>query len=186
MIATILEKQSAVATADGIRAAFIEHNEELEWVAYFITGDPTMAAACVADAYAASVSHSQIFEDWLFHWARHATICTATKLVESRLVHLSHDYERRDCPHLAHQTLTRDEIETVVEEANFLIAKLDSLCRCALVLRGIEKRSACQTALLLGVSTNTVEVAYCAALEYLEVIRCEGLRQQGDFSGLWN
>ena len=57
--------------------------------------------------------------------------------------------------------------------------QLDVLCRFVLILCGVEKSSSGEAALLLGISKNAVEAAYCAALESLEVIRCQAILESG-------
>ena len=47
------------------------------------------------------------------------------------------------------------------------------MCRLALVLRGIEGYTVNDSALLLGISKATLEAAYCAGLESLEIITSE-------------
>jgi hypothetical protein len=46
---------------------------------------------------------------------------------------------------------------------------LDTLARFALVLRGIERQSVPESALLLGIPAVQVEAAYCAALQALRI-----------------
>jgi DNA-directed RNA polymerase specialized sigma24 family protein len=60
------------------------------------------------------------------------------------------------------------------------------LCRCALVLCGIEKYSTREAALLLGIDYTSVESAYCAALQFLDVIGCEQFRQENEFAAVCN
>jgi hypothetical protein len=50
---------------------------------------------------------------------------------------------------------------------------LDVLCRAAVVLIGIEHYSPTESAQILGISRTAVEAAYCAALEFFEILHCE-------------
>jgi len=67
-----------------------------------------------------------------------------------------------------------------------VIARLDVLCRSALVICGLERRSAYEAAALLGIDPAGVEGAYWAAIESLEVIRCEQFQQQNDSAAVYN
>lgn len=187
MISTAGDNHSGLATCAGIRNVFSQYRTELEWLAYFVTGDKTVAAASVTDACALSVSRNQIFEEWLLNWARYATIRAAIQIQASRIAQLTSTYERvRTCPHHGHHALSPNSIELVVEETDVLLNRMDVLSRCALVICGIEKRSSSQAAVLLGISRTAAEAAYCAALEYLAVVRCERFRNQNDFAAVCN
>ena len=78
---------------------FREFRGQLEWLAYFITGDEDVAAACVVDACGVSQSHNQVFEEWLLHWARYATIRSTIDAMRSRIQQLSHNYAQPACVH---------------------------------------------------------------------------------------
>ena len=82
--------------------------------------------------------------------------------------------------------LSSDWCDVLLEESSVVCARLDILCRFALVICGLEKRSANEAALLLGVDPASVEGAYCAAIKSLEVIGCEQFQQQNEFAAVWN
>src|SRR5208283_1366149 len=44
---------------------FSQHREELEWLANFLTGDETIAAACLVDACALAESENPGFQEWI-------------------------------------------------------------------------------------------------------------------------
>jgi len=173
-----------VATENG--EVFNQYREELEWLANFLTGDEKVAAACVVDACALAESENPGFQAWLLEWARLATIRSAVQIQQRRIAQLSSAYMQRRCIHRGHAALSSDWTEILVEETKVLIAKLDVLCRCALVICGLEKRSAHEAALLLGVDPISVEGAYCAAIKFLDVIGCEQLQQHNDFAAVCN
>ena len=174
-----------VAT-ENVGGVFSQYREELEWLANFLTGDEKIAAACVVDACALAESENPGFQAWLLEWARLATIRSAVQIQQRRLAQLSSAYMQRRCTHGGHAALSSDWSDVLVEESNVLIAKLDVLCRCALVICGLEKRSAHEAALLLGVDPISVEGAYCAAIKFLDVIGCEQLQQHNDFAAVCN
>lgn len=175
-----------LATTQGICETFSRYQTELEWLAYFITGDEMTAAACVADACALATSRNQIFEDWLLHWARNATMGAAIQMLRSRIGYLSPTYERRPCEPRGHSPLSPDDVQLVLEETHLLVFRLDALSRCALVMCGIERRSSREAALIMGVSRTNLELAYCAAIEAIEAIRCERVRDENECAAVCN
>lgn len=168
-----------LASVEAVKSTFSRYRNELEWIAYFITGDELMATACVADACALTLSTNTVFEDWLLHWARHATTRAAVQMLGIRIKELARTHEGKSCSHKAHPPLDAEDLELVMSETEYLISKLDVASRCALVLCGIERRRTREVALLVGVPDLTVISAYCSALQALEVLRCERL-QAGD------
>ena len=79
-----------------------------------------------------------------------------------------------------------ESLELAIEKSSLLIRKLDVLCRCALVLCGIEKYSVEEAAHLLGIDYTSVQGAYCAVLEVLDVIGCEQFREENHFAAVCN
>ena len=59
MLTASIEDRSGFASYQEVRDVFREFRGELEWLAYFITGDENVAAACVEDACGFSVPHNQ-------------------------------------------------------------------------------------------------------------------------------
>jgi DNA-directed RNA polymerase specialized sigma24 family protein len=178
--------RSERAATQGIGKVFSEQREGLQWLARFLTGDDKVASACVIDACALAESQNPNLENRLVKWGRLTTIHSAVQVQRSRIVQLFPVYLRRPCTHGRHSALVQDSIELVVETSSLLIARLDVLCRCALVLCGIEKYSTREAALLLGIDYTSVESAYCAALQFLDVIGCEQFRQENEFAAVCN
>jgi DNA-directed RNA polymerase specialized sigma24 family protein len=165
------------AGADEIANAFNGYREELEWLALFLMGDKELAEACLVDARSLATIENQVFEEWLEHWARRATIRSAADMQQSRITQLASAYERNPCPHKEHKPLDAETVELLKTESSMLAFRLDALCRFALILRGVEGYSARESALVLGVSRIAVEAAYCAALEFLKFQSCELIAQ---------
>jgi hypothetical protein len=92
----------------------------------------------------------------------------------------------RPCIHSGHAALSGRLVEIVIEESSALIMKMDVLCRCALVICGLERRSTHEAALIIGVDQCSVEGAYCAAIHFPRVLGYEQLQGQNEFTGLWN
>ena len=82
--------------------------------------------------------------------------------------------------------MSSDWREILVGESSVVIARLDVLCRSVLVICGLEKRSACEAAALLGIDPAAVEGAYCAALRSLEVVSCQQFQRQNDSAAVHN
>jgi hypothetical protein len=169
-----------------IGSVFNQHREELEWLANFLTGDETITAACLVDACALAESENPGRQEWLLKCASLATTRSAVQIQQRRIVQLSFAYKQRPCIHGGHRALSSDWREILVEESSVVIARLDVLCRSALVICGLEKRSADEAAALLGIDPAVVEGAYCAAIKSLEVISCQQFQRQNDFAAVYN
>jgi len=160
------------ATGEEVRRAFREHREELAWLAVFLTPDAELAKVCVVDAFALATTPTDVLAQSLERWTRRCTIRSAIEMQQSRISLLASIYERapyRDCNHLSIGPVVLDLLYDTPEELGLC---LDVFCRTALVLRGIERYSPTDAALILGVSRTAVEAAYCTALQELEVLSC--------------
>ena len=174
------------AVSEYVGSVFSQHREELEWLANFLTGDEQIAAACLVDACALAESENPGLQEWLLKCASLSTIRSAAQIQQRRIAQLSSAYKQRGCIHGGHTVLSSDWREVLVEESSVVSARLDIFCRFALVICGLEKRSANEAALLLGVDPTSVEGAYCAAIKSLEVISCEQFQRQNEFAAVWN
>jgi hypothetical protein len=177
MIATKVESFSPSAGFDRFGGIFSHNRTELQWLAGFVTANETVAEACVIDACGLAESHQEP-GDLLKQWQRHATLRAAIEIQRVRIAQLSSTYNRRLCRHHNHAPLPQEAVDLVIDEGSRLMTALDALCRCVLVICGIEKRSVREAASLLGVNTKVARAAYCTALEYLDVIRCEHFRDE--------
>ena len=186
MISTAQENRSAVAACDDVGSNLSQCLTGLEWLAFFLTADDSIATACVIDAGGLAEPKNHAFDGLMTQWVRHRTIRTAIQMQRFRIAQLSSTYECRICMHCSHAELSPDSIELVVEESSRLAMKLDVLCRCVLVICGIEKRPVHEAASLLGVTDRMVQAAYCRALEYLDVIRCERFRDENEYAAVCN
>jgi DNA-directed RNA polymerase specialized sigma24 family protein len=165
------------ATASDVGRVFTDYRQELEWLALFLTGDEKLVEACLVDARTLATTENQVFEEWLEHWARRATINSAAGMQQSRIRQLAATYERRPCLHGEHGPLPSESAELLKLRSPVLTSRLDVLCRFALVLRGIERYSTLESALMLGVGKVSLEAAYCAALESVTTLECELIDQ---------
>ncbi|MBV9609359.1 MAG: hypothetical protein JO187_07360 [Acidobacteria bacterium] len=186
MISTAYENRSSVTARDDAHSNLSQCLTGLEWLAFFMTANVDVATACVVDACGVAESANHGSDALTIEWARYGTIRTAIQSQQVRIAQLSSTYERRSCMHRPHAELSAESIELVIAEDGPLLMKLDALCRCALVICGIEKRSVREAASLLGVTDSIVRAAYCNALEYLDVVGCERFRDQNDYAAVCN
>jgi len=156
-----------LASSHEIQSAFDEQREYLYWIALLITGDETLADRAVVNASALSANYSGVFRDWLNGWAKYATVRAAVRevhdLISASACHsVDSSFEHHD-----DDVLSDDQIQSLREvDPREIIAALDPLARCALVLRGIQHASLADCALLLDVSRGIVAGAYSRALQW--------------------
>ena len=161
------------ATGEEVRKAFREHREELAWLAVFLTADAELAKVCVVDAFALATTPEDVFAQSLERWTRRCTIRSAVEMQQSRIALLASVYECAPYAHGDHAPVAPVVLDLLYERPEEVGIHLDVLCRAALVLRGIERYSLTDSALILGVSRTAVEAAYCAALQELDILGCE-------------
>ena len=94
-----------ISSEEAIRTPFAEHNQELTWLAEFLTGDETVASACVMDASTLTEGENGKDQEWLWPWPREATICSALDVQRVRIAQLSSVYDRCDCVYGEHAAL---------------------------------------------------------------------------------
>ncbi len=183
MAATVISgtftSSSGMASAEEIRTAFIENKQALTWLAEFLTDDETIASACVIDASTLKEREYEIGKEWFCAWPRYATIHSALDIQRVRIAQLAPVYSRDERLYGHHAPLSQDMVGFVANESIIVRHQLDVLCRFVLILCGVEQRSSGEAALLLGVSKQAVESAYCAALESLAVIQCQIIVESG-------
>jgi hypothetical protein len=186
MIDAAITSLTESAISENVGGVLNQHREELEWLANFLHGDEKIAEACVVDACALAESVSPHVQDWLLKWACLATIQSAVQIQQQRITQLAAAHKQRGCIHGGHSALSPDCRDVLVEESSVLIARLDLLSRFVLVICGLEKRSAYEAAVLLGIDRISVEGAYCAAIKRLEIISCERFQRQNDSAAAYN
>ena len=166
------------ATGDEVRKAFREHREELAWLAVFLTANAELAGVCLVDACAVAAMPSDVCPQWLESWTRCCTIRSAVQMQQSRISLLASVYERTPSHHRHHTPLAPLVLDVLCDKPERFGRCLDVLCRAAVILIGIEHYSPTESAQILGISGAAVEAAYCAALDFFEILQCEML---GDF-----
>ena len=164
-----------ISSEEAICTPFAEHDQELTWLAEFLTGDETVASACVVDASTLPEGENGKYQEWLWPWPREATIRSALDIQRVRIAQLSSVYDRCDCVYGGHAALPLEVLEFLIQESDVIRVRLDTICRFVLVLCAIGNRRSREVALLLGISEHAVEAAYCTALQSLDVIRSQAM-----------
>jgi DNA-directed RNA polymerase specialized sigma24 family protein len=155
------------ASSHEIQSAFAEQRSYLYWIALLITGDDALADLAVVNASALSANYSSVFRDWLIGWAKYATVRAAVREVRDLISASASHYVDSSSEHGDDDVLSNDQIMSLRHvDPREIIAALDPLARCALVLRGIQHASLADCALLLDVSRGIVAGAYSRALRW--------------------
>jgi DNA-directed RNA polymerase specialized sigma24 family protein len=159
------------ASSHEIQSAFAEQPAEqpndLYWIARLITGDDVLADLAVVNASALSANTSSVFRDWLLGWAKYATVRAAVREVRDLISASASHYVDSSSEHWDDDVLSDDQITSLRHvDPREIIAALDPLARCALVLRGIQHASLADCALLLDLSRGIVAGAYSRALRW--------------------
>ena len=179
------ELQPAI-TPEAICGAFSEHQEELRWLAAFLTGDDGMGEACVFDACACMQKSCDGGADRLTASPAFATVNSAIQVQQSGIAELAPVYANRVCSGRTDEKLAAESLEFIVLESDVIRSRLDTICRFVLVICGIENRAPTEAASWLSISRSAVEAAYCAAIDSLEVIDCQRQIESDPGSTAWN
>ena len=156
-----------LASSHEIQSAFDEQRDHLYWIALIITGDDDLADLAVVNASALSSNYSSVFREWLNGWAKYATVQAAVREVRDVISASASHYVNSSSEHCNDDVLSDDQIMSLRHvDSREIIAALDPLARCALVLRGIQHASLADRALLLDVSRGIVAGAYSEALRW--------------------
>jgi len=157
----------SLASSHEIQSAFVEQRDYLNWVALLITGDQALAGQAVINASDLSASSSSVFRDWLIGWAKYATVRAAAREVRDLISASAGHYVDSSSEHCDDDVLSDDQIMSLRNaDPREIIAALDPLARCALVLRGLQHASLADCALLLDLSRGIVAGAYSQALRW--------------------
>jgi DNA-directed RNA polymerase specialized sigma24 family protein len=159
--------KGGLASSDEIRSAFAQQRDHLYWIALLITGDDALADLAVVNASALSANYSSVFRDWLNGWATYATVRAAIREVHGLISASARYLEDSSTEGSDDDVLSDDQVASLRQvDPQDIIAALDPLARSALVLRGIQHASIADSALLLGVPSRVVAVAYGQALRW--------------------
>jgi DNA-directed RNA polymerase specialized sigma24 family protein len=159
--------KGGLASSHEIQSAFAEQREHLYWIALLITGDDTLADLAVVNASALSANYRSVFRDWLNGWAKYATVRAAIGEVHGLISASAPCLADSSSEHPDGAVLSDDQVASLRRvDPRDIIAALDPLARSALVLRGIQRASIADCALLLGIPSRVVTIAYGHALRW--------------------
>jgi DNA-directed RNA polymerase specialized sigma24 family protein len=178
----------ACASPAEIVACFQDRRNVLRRLAFLITGDRATAEQAVANACEMTLQGNSPFSDWLFEWAKAATIASAISHGTQAIRICEATNKDRRCPHVEH--VSQGDAEERAANLDFilgadaqkLIAELDPLCRAVLVLRVAIRSSMQDCALRLNVSRAAVLGANCHALTWLHDGRVKPAEENHDAS----
>jgi hypothetical protein len=169
-------------------ACFEDQRNVLGGLAFLITGDHATADQAVVQACEITLQGNSPFRDWLFEWAKAATIASAISHGAKAIRICEVTYKDRRCPHLEHlsqgdaeeRALSLDLI--LGADTKKLLTELDSLCRAVLILRVAIRSSIQDCALRLNVSRLAVLGATCQAMTWLQKQQVEPVAEKYDTS----
>ena len=155
-------------------ACFHDRRNVMGRLAFLITGDHATANQAVVQACEITLRGNSPFRDWLFEWAKAATIASAISHGTEAIRICETAYKNQRCPHVEH--LSQGDAEEraasldliLGTDAQTLIAELDPLCRAVLVLRVAIRSSIQDCALRLNVSRAAVLGANCHAMTWID------------------
>jgi DNA-directed RNA polymerase specialized sigma24 family protein len=171
-----------------IVAGFQDQGNVLGRLAFLITGDHATADRAVVQACEMTLQGNSPFRDWLFEWAKAATITSAISHGTEAIRICEAAYRDRRCPHVEHLSQGDAEeraasLDLILEtDAQTLIAELDPLCRAVLVLRVAIRSSIQDCALRLNVSRAAVLGANCHAMTWLHAGPVKSVEENHDAS----
>jgi DNA-directed RNA polymerase specialized sigma24 family protein len=154
-------------------ACFQDQGNVLSQLAFLITGDRATADQAVVEACEITLQGNSPFRDWLFEWAKAATIASAISHGTEAIRVREAAYKDQRCPHVEH--LSQGDAEERAARLDLilgadtqkLLTELDPLCRAVLVLRLAIRSSIQDCALRLNVSRAAVVAANCHVLTWL-------------------
>ena len=158
-----------------IIACFQDQRNVLGRLAFLITSDYEAAEHAVVQACEITLHGNSPFRDWLFEWAKAATLSSAISRVTEaiRLCEAAHKDQR--CLHVEHLSQGNAEeraasLDLILgADAQILLTELDPMCRAVLVLRVAIRSSIQDCALRLNVSRVAVLGANCGAMTWLQM-----------------
>jgi DNA-directed RNA polymerase specialized sigma24 family protein len=169
-------------------ACFQDQGNVLSQLAFLITGDRATADQAVVEACEITLQGNSPFRDWLFEWAKAATIASAISHGAKAIRICQATYKDRPCPHLEH--LSQGDVEERAATLDLILGadtkkvltELDSLCRAVLILRVAIRSSIQDCALRLNVSRLAVLGANCHAMTWLHDGHAKPVEENHDAS----
>ena len=167
---------------------FQDQGNVLGRLAFLITGDHATADQAVVQACEITLQGNSPFRDWLFEWAKAATIASAISHGAKAIRMCEATYKDRRCPHLKHLSQGDAEERAATldlilgADTKKLLTELDSLCRAVLIIRVAIRSSIQDCALRLNVSRPAVLGANCHAMTWLDDGNARQVQENHDAS----
>lgn len=167
-----------------IVACFEDQRRLLGKLASLITGDQATAEQAIVTACEITLRGNSPFRDWLFEWAKAATITSAISQRAAAIRLCESAYTGRPCNHAEH--LLQGDVEERAASLDLIleadsqpfIATLDPLCRAVLVLRVAIRSSIQDCVIRLNVSRAAVLAANCRAMAWLHDCRMKPVENE--------
>ena len=146
----------------GLFGVFEEHQAELYWLAYLLTGDRERSAETVTRALDFKDGANATFRGFMVSWARKLVIAEALAVIDSALRESALRLQTPDPAEppalpppdwISRQRITRPEFERA-------LVALDVFPRCAVILTFFERLSLEESTLLLGADEELVTRAH--------------------------
>ena len=164
MLAELIGKRRYAST-DDLRNVFGDYHNVLRWLAVFLVGDRTTAESCIVDACGIIQSPEPMFHEWLVKWGAVATVRFALRSQYKGIEMVVSAYAADEEMEEERPPLSAQQVAILIKNSEALHARLDVLCRFALVLRGVAQYSLEQTAQSLGVPRGVAARAYRVAFD---------------------
>ena len=162
------------ASASDITSCFHNEKETLFRLAFLITGDEAQAEASVINAYELTLQGKTPFRDWLFEWAKSATVRSAIRARLDDIRRCETAYKVCDCEeseYLSQHTGQQRMAESIWHLVpGLVICQFDPFARSVLVLRGALHASVRDCAVQLNVSRESVVAAQCRMNTWLSTM----------------
>jgi DNA-directed RNA polymerase specialized sigma24 family protein len=161
------------ASAAEIVACFQDQRHLLRKLALLITGDQVTAEQATVEACEVTLRGNSPFRDWLFEWAKAATITSAISQRAAAIRLCGAGYKDWSCNHAEHLLQGNAEerlasLDRILQaDGQELVMELDPLCRAILVLRVAIRSSIQDCVIRLNVSRAAVLAANCRAMTWL-------------------
>lgn len=168
-----------------ILACFQDQRQVLGKLAFLITGDEATAEQAIVAACDLTLRGNSPFHDWLFEWAKSATITSAISRRAAEIRRCGAGYKPRPCNHPEHLLQgTAEQREATLNrvlgtDCQRLVAELDPLCRAVLVLRVAIRSSIQDCVIRLNLPRAAVIAANCQAMTWLHNSETTQIEQSG-------
>ena len=173
----IIANKREHASVSEIVQCFRDRRTVLNQLAFLITGNQPAAGQAVVNARSLTLAGSSPFSEWLFEWAKAATITSAISGNAEGIRACEPAYRNQRCRHLEHLSQGDDaerefNLNFVLQtDPLSVISGLDPLSRAILVLRVAIRSSIQDCVVHLNVPRAIVLAATCRAMTWLHDLR---------------